>query len=65
MRDTWQNVHDRGGVHLIGRALLMASLQFTRNNRETAASEHNCDLAPQNELKVAKYTLLVIPTEFV
>ena len=24
---------------------------------------HICDLAPQNELKVAKYSLLVIPTK--
>ena len=27
-------------------------------------NEHICDLAPQNELKVAKYSLLVIPTKF-
>ena len=24
---------------------------------------HTCDLSPQNELKVAKHTLLVIPTK--
>ena len=37
--------------------------QGTRRGSPVSSSHSICDLAPQNELKVAKYSLLVIPTK--